>query len=235
MARADIQDEMNGVHTLHRQRMRERFFNLGINSFDDTQALEYLLFYSIPRRDTNPLAHMLINHFGSLPSVLDASVNELVSIKGVSEYTAAFLKFISQMCRKYIDSPRDSGNVIQSPEEAGKFIRHYFLGIDNEVVYLMCLDARNILIRLHKVADGPSDYVNINLHSIVRTATEANAASVILAHNHPSGHATPSVEDITTTKILRSALNDVEITLYDHIIVSETGIVSLIKDGYLGR
>ncbi|MBQ5740108.1 MAG: DNA repair protein RadC [Oscillospiraceae bacterium] len=222
-----------GIHDGHRQRLREQFLNAGLPSFSDIQVLEFLLMHTIPRSDVNPLAHRLLSHFGSLSAVLDAAPADLQKIEGIGQNSAAFLALMPQLLRRYeIDKQRDTTS-ITTIAAAGAYLKPLFAGETHECVYLMCLDGKCKLLDCRKVFDGSVNSVNISIRKIMELALQQHATSVILAHNHVTGIASPSREDERTTAQLQQALAPVSITLADHIIVADGTFVSMKESGLL--
>ena len=127
-------------HYGHRQRLKDRFLQTGFTGFDAHGILELLLFYSIPQRDTNDLAHELVKRFGSLSGVFDASYEDLVKVKGISANTATLLKMIPQLANAYLNDRNDPGIILDSAEKAGAFLMSKYVGATNERIYLLCLD-----------------------------------------------------------------------------------------------
>jgi DNA repair protein RadC len=211
--------------------MKERFSQEGMDHFSEFEALEILLYYAIPRKDTNPIAHGLINHFGSLAQVLDASVEELEQVSGISHNVAVLLKLVTEMGRLYMVKRAEDTKILKTITDCGEYLKSYFFGRVNETVYLLCLDAKCKVIGCRKVGEGSVNSANVPIRRIVEMALEANATSVVLAHNHPSGLALPSGDDVQTTCRLAMALNAVEIELVDHIIVADEDYVSLAQSG----
>lgn len=223
------------VHDGHRARMRERFLQGGLDSFAEHEALEMLLYHCVPRGDTNPLAHRLIREFGSLPQVLEASAEELQKVEGVGKRVAESLCFFASFCRYYyVKQAREEGKPLNSVNDSGKFLWPYFLGQRNEVVYMVCMDAKARVLACKLVGEGSVNSAAVSVRRIVETALGANATAVILAHNHPGGLAVPSGEDVQTTRTVAKALHTVDITLEDHLVFSKTDYVSLRESGYYG-
>lgn len=220
------------IHKDHRQRLRNRFLKEGLDNFDELYVLELLLFYSIPRVDTNPIAHRLLDHFGSLTGVLNADAEELEKIDGVGKNTATFLSLITQVSRYYQIKQSEPGKVLRSLDQCGNYLVPYFLGREQETVFMLCLDAKCKVISCKKVGEGSVNSANIPVRRVVEMALAANATTVVLAHNHPSGLAIPSAEDIRTTQRVAAALQAVEIELADHIVVSKGDYVSMVQSQY---
>ena len=220
------------IHTGHRQRMKERFLSEGLDHFTDIQVLELILFYCIPQKDTNPIAHALLNHFGSLSQVLEASPAELQKVKGIGENTATFLHLITQVGRYYLVDRVQRLEILPTIEACGNYLVPRFFGRKVETVFLLCLDAKCKVLCCKEVGEGSVNSAGLSIRRIVETALGANATSVVLAHNHPSGMALPSAEDIQTTRRVAAALNTVDILLADHIVVADDDFVSMVQSGY---
>lgn len=220
------------IHDGHRQRLKDRFLREGLDNFDELHVLELLLFYCIPRRDTNPIAHRLLEHFGTLTAVLEASPEELQKVEGVSQSAAAFLSLVMQAGRYYQVQRADAGHILRTTDQCGHFLMPYFFGRETETVFLLCLDAKCKVICCKKVGEGNVNSANIPVRRVVEMALGANATSVVLAHNHPSGLALPSADDIQTTYRIAAALDAVEIVLSDHIVVAKEDFVSMAQSRY---
>lgn len=220
------------IHTGHRQRMKERFLSEGLDNFTDIQVLELALFYCIPQKDTNPIAHALLDHFGSLSQVLEASPAELQKVDGIGKNTATFLNLITQIGRYYLVDRVQRVEILPTIEACGRYLVPRFFGRKVETVFLLCLDAKCKVLCCKEVGEGSVNSAGISVRRIVETALGANATSVVLAHNHPSGMALPSAEDIQTTRRVAAALNTVEILLADHIVVADDDFVSMVQSGY---
>ena len=128
------------IHDGHRQRLKERFLKEGLDNFNELQVLELLLFYCIPRQDTNPIAHALLDRFGSLAQVLEAPASELLKVPGIGEGTATFLPLMSSLCRYYLVHRTSSNVILSTIEQFGNYLLPFFCGRRNEVVYLLCLE-----------------------------------------------------------------------------------------------
>lgn len=221
------------IHEGHRARLKQRFAEHGERVFDDHQLLELMLFYAVPQGDVNPLAHRLINHFGSFAAVLDAKPEELRKVKGVGDHTALFLSMFPQVMRRYMASKSGNEEQICSTADAGEFLLPYFFGTRNETVFLLCLDAKGKVLSCRFLAEGSLDRVGLNSRRVVETALEDRASSVILAHNHISGLATPSEADVALTLALRPLLRSLGIHLLDHLVIADGDFVSMAQSGLL--
>lgn len=220
------------IHKGHRARLKQRFRQDGLDNFNEVNALELLLFYCVPRVDTNPLAHRLLDHFGSLSQVLDASAAELEKVEGVGENVSTFLTLLTQACRYYQTKRAETGKILRSVEECGEYMMPYFIGREVETVYMLCLDAKCKVLCCKKVGEGSVNSANIPTRRIVEMALGANATTVVLAHNHPSGLAIPSTEDVQTTHKIGAALETVDVILADHLVMSKEDFVSIVQSQY---
>ena len=220
------------VHDGHIKRMRQRFLAEGLDQFTDVQILEILLFYCIARQDTNPIAHELLNHFGSLSQVLEAPVEELCKVDGIGENTAVFLKLITQVGRCYLTDRTSKSRILPTLDSCAKYLQTFFFGRNVETVYLLCLDAKCKMLCCKKISEGDVNSTTLSVRKIVETALSTNASSVVLAHNHPGGLAVPSNVDVQTTLRIADALQAVDVHFIDHILVTDDDYVSLAQSGY---
>ena len=221
------------IHNGHRARKRKQFYEHGLESFSDYEALEFLLYFALPRVDTNPIAHRLIDRFGSLDGVFSASAYELARVEGVGENAAALVALIYPLIRFSSASPPGAPETLDSVSSTGQYFKKLFFGVREERVYEACLDSRNNILRCVEVSDGSADTVTLNMRRIVELALQCGASSVILSHNHPSGVALPSCDDGAATLQIWRALKSVGIKLQDHIIVADTDFVSMRHNGFM--
>ena len=227
-------EQKENLHAGHRQRRREQFLRHGLAAFAPHEALELLLFYSIPRSDTNAVAHQLLNRFGSLNAVFSAPAEELLSVEGVGQNTAALLRLVPQIFKLSMIEQDLPGTAVPDAQAAGALLLKYFWCERREVVVELCLDAKGRYLATHRLSEGGFDGSAFNVSDAVRLALSDNAAGVYLAHNHPSGIALPSQDDYHATDVMRAALEPLGIRLLDHIIVAENDFVSLGASGTLG-
>ena len=223
-----------GIHDGHREKMRRRFLETGLAGFADHEALELLLFYAIPRRDTNALAHQLLERYGSLETVLAAPVEDLQKVKGMGESAALLLRLVPMLTERS-RRKEDTLVILNSTEKAGNYMLHRFDGKKNELVYELCLDRKGKLLASKLLTEGDVNGAELNIRKLVGNALMTNASAVILSHNHPSGVALPSSEDFTTTDRVRTALESVGVQLVDHIIVADGDFVSMRDSGYFTK
>ena len=207
--------------------MRQRFVKGGLENFAPHEALELLLFYAIPRRDVNPLAHQLIKRFGSLSAVLTASTEQLQQEIGITENAATLLTLIAPLVQFAEKDMLGEKPFMRNLREARALCRTLFTDAKEERFYVICLDAQGRVTRAVKVFSGTIDEITVYPRKVLETAFRYNAHAVVLMHNHPSGVAEPSAADIETTNILRDALEKVDIRLQDHLIYAEGQCVSI--------
>ena len=219
-------------HQGHRQRLRQRFLKEGLDNFTDIQVLELMLFFSIPRQDTNPIAHALLDHFGSLSRVLEAPVEELKRVEGIGEQSALLLKLFHESARYYQVDKTLREKILPTISACGEYLVPFFFGRQVETVYLLCLDAKCKVLCCQQVGEGSVNSAGVSVRRIAEIALNAKATTAVLAHNHPSGIALPSAEDVQTTHRVAAALRAVEVILADHIIVADGDYVSMIQSGY---
>ena len=220
-------------HQGHRQRLRRRFLRHGLENFDDHTALELLLFYALPRMDTNRLAHQLLEAFGTLDGVLDAAPEELMRVEGIGENAAALIRLIPAMAARYMESKSRVGSILATPEAAGAYVMPYFMGSREERILMVCMDAKMKALDCRVLATGDVTTANVSVRKVVEFAVKRNAPTVLMAHNHVGGLALPSKEDVESTLRLRELLRGVGITLVDHIVVADNDFVSMRDSGYL--
>lgn len=224
------------VHDSHRQRVKSKFLSAGLDVMHDHEALELLLFYAIPRRDVNPNAHALMERFRSLSAVMEATPQELQEVSGIGENAATLIHLCMEMSRRYgIDKERQCNftGALTTTDSICAYMQPRFEGMCDEVFLIACLDSRCMVQFCGVLARGSVNMVHVSIRKTVEVALQHHATSVILAHNHPSGLALPSCDDIATTKRIYNALRIVEIQLLDHVIVADGDSVSLRDSGML--
>ena len=222
-----------GIHDGHRARMKNRFLTHGLDNFDDVNVLELLLFFSVPRRDTNVTAHALLARFGSLTGVLEARKEELTSVEGVGENAACLLRLIPALSRRYVIEKTPASEPVDTPIRAGRYFIPHFMYETEEVALALLLDARSRPILCREIGRGVVNASEIRARKLAELCLEHRASAVILAHNHPSGLAIPSREDELFTRKLAQALSVLGVELSDHIIVAGTEYVSMSESGLL--
>jgi len=231
--RGDLPGKGYIMHEGHRNRLKKRFLEEGLDGFEDHQILELLLFYAIPRRDTNETAHFLINKYGSLSGVLEADPKDLAKTPGLGENSTLLLSLIPSLARIYLKDRWGTRPTLNSTTKAGEYVLNLYAGRTYEVFYIICLDAQHKVIYPALVHEGTIDQAPVYPRNIVETALRHKAHSVILAHNHPGGSPAPSPQDIEVTKKIRTALESISITVLDHIIAAGELYVSCMEKGLI--
>ncbi len=220
-------------HTGHRERLRKRFDESGLNGFSDHEVLELLLTYAIPRVDVNPLAHRLMNRFGSFSAVLEASAGELKQVEGMGERSAALLGMLLPVLKRYEKDKLQGKRKMKTFTELASYCSTLFIGSHEEKFFLLCFDAKLQLTREILLSSGTAQEVRVQPGQVAREAMRANAVSVVVAHNHPSGDAAPSNADRDLTVGIRDALATVDIRLMDHVVVGLQHAYSFHRDDLL--
>lgn len=220
----DMQND--NIHSGHRKRMRSRFLETGFAGFEPHQVIEMILFYTCPRKDTNELAHRLINHFGSVAGILDADVSELTAINGITENTAVLFKIITKTLPLYYNT-RTENIVIDSTAKLKELFIPCFVGLDHEEFWVACFDNNLKLISNKMLFSGSVSASAVNTRTVVEFVIKSKSSMTAFAHNHPKGSAAPSTEDIRTTRMVNDIFKGLGITLMDHIIVGEANTVSM--------
>ena len=221
------------VHAGHRKRVKSRYLSEGLDGFQDHEVLELLLFYCIPMKDTNELAHKMIREFSTLAGLFDADPGEISKRCGVSENTAIFIALIPSLVRRYFKVKWGDKRVLSSSSKAGKYAISLFAGRNYETFFLLCLDSQSRLNHAALLHEGTLNEVPVYPRLVVETALRHKANSVVLVHNHPGGILEPSKADIEVTKRVMKALEGISITVMDHIIVAEDKYVSFAEKGLL--
>lgn len=218
------------VHEGHRERLRKRFVT-SPSSFEDHELLELLLFYVIPRKNTNEIAHSLLNRFGSIKGILDAEIISIQSVPDIGENSSIFLKVISEVLRRYEQHDFDAISLcpFDSYSELGKYLRSLFVGTEKETTYIILFDNSRKLISCKKVAEGFSCGNVVSFREMALEALIQNASSAMLVHNHPNGKPIPSSKDILATNSASSMFSTVGITFIDHFIIAANQCVPILS------
>lgn len=219
-------------HNGHRDRLRKKFLDNSFDGLETHEILELMLYYAIPRKDTNPIAHKLIDSFGSISAVFDAPIDKLKE-QGISENCAIYLKLIPQICRMYMEDKHNNKDKIIDIDNVGEKLKRKFVGRDYEAVVLLLLDSKFKEVFCGVVSKGSVSACEVYVRKVIELAVLYNAKFAVLAHNHPSGLALPSNADIATTKKVYQALRLIDVALIDHIIVADDDYVSLKESGFM--
>ncbi len=225
----------DNIHAGHRDRLRKKFQKSGAEGLELHELYELLLFYCIPRRDTNALAHQLQEKFPTVRDLLEAGEEELCSVKGISENSAVLIRLISSLARYYykdLASEETAGGLDTLTKQAA-YLRAYFIGVKREQFYLLCLDHKWRAIHCEKMAEGGAGSVAVDCRRVAETALRHHAVRVIVAHNHPDGGLEFSNRDVETTNFIRNALGVLDIQLYDHLLFCGKEFISFRQRNYI--
>ncbi len=218
---AKYQNEESELHKKHRQRLKQRFHEAGLEHFDPHLVMELLLFFGIPYKDTNLTAHRLLNQFGSIANVMDAPIELLKQCPGVGDHTATLLKLIPELARIYMDNKQEIGESYDTPQKLQAYFAPKFIGRTVEVVFIAVLDEQLRVIGCKLLREGTFHEVEIPFHDVMRFVMQHNASNIAIAHNHPLSLEQPSRMDQVRTRQLIEALRNMDIALVDHIVVGK--------------
>ena len=223
------QNTNKSVHAGHRERVRENVLKNGFEQLEDHKLLELLLFYSIPREDTNELAHRLLNEFHSLSGVIKASPKQLQKVIGVGDNTAVLLSSMGELCVRVLKE----GNIKKTPylnyEDLLNLIKSHYISESKERFLLVCLDSGFRLKLVEFISEGDSVSVDFDIKKLISKVLECDASVVVIAHNHPNGNSTPSGSDVDVTASISVMLRKMNVSLFDHIIIGEDNHYSMRK------
>lgn len=222
------------IHQGHRTRVREKLLsNTTFDSLLDHELLEFLLFQSIPQGDTNALAHKLIDTFGNLNNVLEASAYELMQVDGIGKVTALHLASFLAVTKRYLLGTLKPKPVFESTRQIIEYFQALCMGNKYECAYALYLDKSKRLIKYEKLSEGGIDSTGIYIDKIVQSAILFKAYYVVLGHNHTSGNILPSPQDIENTQRLLNALIDMRKFLLDSVIVDHMSSFSMLDNGII--
>ena len=219
----------NNVHKGHRQRVRERVMEQGMRALPDHEILEILLFYTIPRGDTNPIAHALLDRFGSLKGVLDADPNDLITVKGIGPESAVLIKLLPEYLRRYLSDNPERLFRYDTFTKIGEYLYRKFIGIRHEQLYMMMFNNRLNLLDCILVSEGTVNCSEILLRRMSEAIIHKKATVIALAHNHPDGLAHASSSDLENTETVRMHLENMGVQLLDHLVFADQRYVSIMK------
>lgn len=223
----DAVAEEKNAHAGHRQRMKERLLRDGLDGFAGHEVFELLLYYALPYRDTNGLGHRLVDRFGSLVGVMEAEYADLIRVDGVSPHVATLIVLCGQMARRYAREQYAVGRLLYTTEDYGNCVLPWFIGEKAESVVQVSMDNRCRVLNTTRIFTGSVNSTQFSFRDLVRQALQDNATQIVLAHNHPNGHACFSQADVTTTMRCVEVLTPLHIRLLDHLVVSEDDYVSM--------
>lgn len=219
---------------LRRQQMLEKFNKFGTDAFNDHELLEVLLYFALPEGDTNSLAHRLMNHFGALHTVLEASPSQLQQVEGIDDDTAEYLSVVGLSLHHYeVDVARCAALDLRlsDPDRIAKYFVPRLAAQRAAVLSVAYIDNDCHIIHCDEYLSDSETCVPINRAAIMRNAVRCSAAGVVLAHNHPDGSVTPTADDIASTQDLSAALRLLDISLVEHCIVAKDQFYSMALSG----
>ena len=223
-----------GLHTGRRARMRGRYLNGGgLDSFAEHETLELLLYYAIPQRDTNELAHKMLREYGGLANLFDAHPLDIARRCNVGENTAILVSLVPQMAKRYLQSKWEKNVRLVSSQSAGQYLVDLFAGRNTEAFYILCLDAQRRLNNAAMISEGTVEEAPVYIRNIVQTALLHNAVNVVLSHNHPGGSVSASGADIEATRQIVRTFELMDINVLDHIVVAGSKYFSFAENGGL--
>lgn len=215
----------------HRKRIKDRFLNIGLESFRDYEALELLLTYAISQKDVKPIAKNLLSRFNSFQGVLEAPFEELKKISGVGDHSAILIKLIRACSDYYLKGKTPKKDIIASPEDLLNYCRSSMAHLSDEQFRVIHLNAKNEIIDEEIAQEGTVDQTTVYPRKIMEHALKKKSVALILVHNHPSGYPKPSVHDKNLTESLIKAAKTLGIKIHDHIIIGKNGHFSFKEEG----
>lgn len=217
----------------HRKRLKKRFAGSGLDAFHDYEVLELLLTYSIPRKDTKPVAKRLIHCFKNLKGVMDAEISELEEVEGIGSHTAILIKLIKEMNTLYLKEKAMERPQITCTRELLDYCKNSMGGLKDEHFAVVYLDAQNRIIDVATINEGIVNQAVVYPRKVMENALHKKASAIILVHNHPSGHIRPSDADIRLTRTIRETAKALDISVHDHIIIGDNRFFSFREEGMM--
>ncbi len=210
------------MHEGHRGRLKQRFINEGLDNFEHHNVLELLLFYGIPYKDTNEIAHRLLNKFGSISGVFDAPLSELAKVEGVGKHTAALIAMMPLIFDRYRENKLSNAKVC-GVEQIAKFAVECFKDVTDSRFLLICIDNNETMLNYHFISEYAPNELSDTLREIVKILVGSKSTASVVAHNHIAGDAIPSRIDLKNTLMIADTFKTLGIKLLDNVIVSTDG------------
>lgn len=224
------QTTKKNIHAGHRERVRENVFKNGFEQLEDHRLLELLLFYSIPREDTNEIAHRLLNEFGSFTEIIKATPRKLCEVQGVGKNSAIQLAAIGELYKRVIEEGAVKRTPYKTIEELVALVRSQYFNEKNEKLLFLCFDSAMRLKKIEAFTEGDSVRTSTELKIVISKILENDPSFVIMTHNHPEGSALPSNLDVDSTMTVSTTLRRLGINLVNHIIINRTAYYSMRDD-----
>ena len=224
---------MTKIHDGHRDRMRARFLQEGADGLATHEVLEMLLYGTIPRGDTNEIAHHLLDEFGSISNLIEADPYEISKTAGVGMKSAVFLSLLHELVRRYEKEKIEQKPALPSITRSAQYCKMLLAFRPTERFYAICLDSRRQILHTAKISEGSINDVYISPRLIAEKALRYKATGVLLCHNHPNGSVKPSSEDIFITGHLKKMLQPLGVDVIDHIIIGGNQYFSFCENDML--
>lgn len=225
--------EKKCIHEGHRQRLMDTVFEAGLDSLSNIQVVEFMLFYVFPRGDVNPLAHRLVDRFGDVANIIDADINELMSIEGIGKRAAKAIICLGELFNKVNDCRAQRYDYLSSTEEVCDYFEELMRFMTVENLYLVAIDHKCRVIGKKKLTSGSVKNVGITPLAIANFISSTKPGGIIIAHNHPNGYAKPSKADIDATNKVIPLIENLGVKFIEHVIVGNDGIYGLKHETYL--
>ena len=224
---------MSNIHEGHRDRMRSRFLQEGADGMATHEILEMLLYGTIPRGDTNEIAHHLLDEFGSISNLIEADPHEIAKTAGVGVKSAVFLSLLHELVLRYEREKVEQKPALTSISRSVEYCRALLAFRPTERFYVICLDSRRKILHTSKISEGTVNDAAVSPRMVVEKALRYQATSVLLCHNHPKGSVKPSFDDINLTARLKRMLEPLGVEVVDHIIIGENEYFSFFENDLL--
>ena len=229
-----MRDEESAPHYLgHRQRLKEKYLTCGLEGFHDYEIMELLLTYGIPRKDVKEPAKELLKRFGGLKGILDAGIDELREVQGITTHTAVLVKLVKEISAAYLLQKAQERPQISCTAELIDFCKTAMGALKDEEFRVCYLDAQNRIIAVETVQEGIVNQAVVYPRKVLERALQWKASAIILVHNHPSGHVRPSDADIRLTRTIQETARTLDILVHDHLIIGENRFFSFREEGLM--
>lgn len=231
-----MEDKKINTHKNHRKRLKSKVSKFGLDCLEYHEVLELLLTYAIPRKDTNPIGHNLIENFGSFCDVIDADYHDLLKVDGIGPESALFINVLSSMMEIYNKSKQErTSHTLNGTGSSVKFFRTYYPIKSNEFMILVGLSAKKKVVKIVKQKGFNDVSVSFNFKEVINKVNDQGVSSVVMFHTHPNGSIEPSNEDLLVTQTLVNAFLANGIDVEDHIILNETEYYSFHQNNLLSK
>lgn len=216
------------IHAGHRNRLKKEIVSADISADKSpVKLLEMLLFYGTPQKDTSPMAHELIEKFGSLGGVFEADIDDIIKVSGITRNSASLIKLMLPILRAYTLEKQSAPETLKTLEEIGEYVYEKYFAINKECLSLLCLNHLGKVLSFEIVMSGSMDSVGISVREIISKVIKSDATAAVIAHNHPGGVALPSADDVEATRMLKAALSAISVELLDHVVIGDDDYVSM--------